>query len=65
MRKKGIKWRLTMNERRGKLKGKNGFLAVFFFRKTTYFLEFKRETAVKISSRISYLHKTSRTSNVA
>ena len=54
-----------MSEKRGKMKGKNGFLAVFFFRKTTDFLEFKRETSVKINQRIRYLHKSSRTKNLA
>ena len=41
MRKMGKKWRLIMSKRRGKMKGKNGFLAVFFFRKTIDFSELR------------------------
>ena len=54
-----------MSERRGKMKGKNGSLAVFFFRENNRFFKFMRETVVKINSRISYLHKTSRADNLA
>ena len=54
-----------MSERRGKMKGKMEFFAAVFSSGKQQIFIIERETTVKINSRISHLHKTLRTNNLA